>query len=199
MLRACEQDREDVRKAREEWRSAMSAFAAQSLVFIDESNAKTNMTRLYGWAPEGERAHDSAPHEHWATRTMISSIRLDGTTASMSVDCATNGDVFEAYVRTTLAPTLRRGDIVILDNLAAHKRARVARIIRRRGARVLFLPPYSPDLNPIEKMWSKIKSLLRSLRPRTSEELHAAITYAFSQITAVDARSFFESCRYKFS
>ena len=177
----------------------MAAFVAQSLVFIDESNAKTDMTRLYGWAPEGDRAHDAAPHGHWATHTMISSIRLDGTTAGMSVDCATDGDVFETYARTTLAPTLRRGDIVILDNLAAHKRPRVARIIRRRGARVVFLPPYSPDLNPIEKMWSKIKSILRALRPRTPGELHAAITYAFSQVTAEDARSFLGSCGYIFS
>jgi transposase len=125
---------------------------------------------------------------------MISSMRLDGTTASMSINAATDGDVFEAYVRTALAPALRRGDIVILDNLAAHKRAKVAEVIHACGARIMFLPPYSPDLNPIEKMWSKIKSILRSLKPRTPEELHAAITYAFSQITAEDARSFFESC-----
>ena len=188
-----------MRRAREEWKSRMPGLPLNSLVFVDESGAKTNMTRLYGWAPGGERAHDAAPHGHWATRTMIASIRLDGATTCMTADCATDGDVFEAYVRRVLAPTLRRGDIVIADNLAAHKRPRVARIIRRRGARIVFLPPYSPDLSPIEKMWSKIKAILRSLKPRTSEELHAAIACAFSQVTAEDAYSFFESCGYIFS
>ena len=154
------------------------------------------MTRLYGYAPSGARAHESVPHGHWATRTMISSLRLDGSTACMTVDCATDGDVFEAYVRRVLAPSLRRGDIVVLDNLSSHKRPRVARLIRARGARLVFLPPYSPDFNPIEKMWSKVKSILCALIPRTSEELHAAITYALRQITDKDAQSFFESCGY---
>jgi transposase len=165
-------------------------------VFVDESSAKANMTRLYGWAPSGERAHDHAPHGHWATRTMISSLRLDGTTASMTVDCATDGDIFETYVRRVLAPSLRRGDIVVLDNLSPHKRPRILRLVRARGARLLFLPPYSPDFNPIERMWGKVKSILCSLAPRTSEQLHAAITCALRQITAEDARSFFESCGY---
>jgi len=177
----------------------MATFAAETLVFIDESSAKTNMTRLRGWAPEGERAYDSAPFGHWLTHTMISSMRLDGTTAGMVVDSATDGDVFEAYVRTTLAPALRPGDIAILDNLSPHRRAAVAEIIRARGARILFLPPYSPDLNPIEKMWSKVKAIIRSLKPRTVEALHAAISHAFSQITPEDARSFFESCGYTIS
>lgn len=176
----------------------MATFLAKSLVFVDESSAKTNMTRLYGWAPKGVRALDFAPHGHWMTHTMISSMRLDGTTASMSIHAATDGDVFEAFVGDVLAPTLRPDDIVILDNLSAHKRARVAEIIHACGARILFLPAYSPDLNPIEKMWSKIKSILCSLMPRTCEELESAITYAFSQITPKDTRSFFESCGYVF-
>lgn len=174
----------------------MAALIAQSLVFIDESSAKTNMTRLHGWAPEGERAFDSAPHGHWATRTMIASMRLDGTIAGMCIDSATDGDAFEVFARDVLAPTLRRGDVVILDNLAAHKRPQVARIIEACGARIMFLPPYSPDLNPIEKMWSKIKSIIRSLRPRTSEELHAAIACAFGKVTPEDTLAFVESCGY---
>jgi len=165
-------------------------------VFVDESSAKTNMTRLYGWSPCGERANDSAPHGHWATRTMIASLRLDGTSACMTVDCATDGDVFEAYAENVLVPTLQPGDIVVLDNLSSHKRSRVEQMIRSCGGWLVFLPPYSPDLNPIEKMWSKIKSILCSLKPRTSEELHAAITYAFGQVTAEDARAFFKSCGY---
>jgi len=167
-----------------------------NLVFCDESCAKTNMTRLYGWSPVGERAYDCAPHGHWATRTMIASLRLDGTSACMTVDSATDGDVFEAYVEHVLAPTLRLGDIVVLDNLSPHKRLRVAQIIHACGARLLFLPAYSPDFNPVEKMWSKIKAILRSLKARTSEALHEAIRYAFRQITAEDARSFFECCGY---
>jgi transposase len=177
----------------------MPSLPLKAIHFVDESCAKTDMTRLRGWAPSGERAHGHAPHGHWATRTMISSLKLDGTTACMTADCATDGDVFEAFARRVLAPTLRPGDVVILDNLGAHKRRRIARIIRARGATILFLPPYSPDLNPIEKMWSKIKSILRSLEPRTSEELHAAIAYALSQVTADDAQSFFESCGYTLS
>jgi transposase len=177
----------------------MSTLIAGRLVFVDESGAQTNMTRLYGWSPLGERAHDDAPRGHWATRTMIAGLWLDGTTASMTADCAMDGDVFEVFVRRVLAPRLRRGDIVVLDNLSVHKRARVGRFLRARGVRLLFLPAYSPDLNPIEKMWSKIKSILCALQPRTSEELHVAITCAFKQITASDAHSFFESCGYVFS
>ena len=173
-----------------------AAFPARSLVFIDESGAKTNMTRLYGRAPRGERAHDAAPHGHWAVRTIISSIRLDGTVASMTVDSATDGDAFRAYARRVLAPTLRPGDIVVPGNLSPHKDAQVDQAIRARGARVEFLPPYSPDLNPIEKMWSKVKAILRARAPRTSGGLHKAIAYALRQVTAEDARSFFESCGY---
>ena len=127
---------------------------------------------------------------------MTPSMRLGGTTASMTINSATDGDVFEAYARTTPAPTLRIGDIVILDNLAAHKRAKVAEIIRAHGARLMFLPPYPPDLNPTEKMWGKIKSILRSLRPRTPGELHAAVTHAFSQVTPEDTQAFIKSCGY---
>jgi transposase len=165
-------------------------------VFIDESGAKTDMTRLYGRASRGQRAHDSAPRGHWATRTIIGAMRLDGQTACMSVDAAVDGDIFEAYARRVLCPTLRPGDIVVLDNLAVHKRPRVAGLIHGCGARLMPLPPYSPDLNPIEKMWGKVKSILRSKAARTSRALHAAIAHALRQITAKDARSFFVSCGY---
>jgi len=140
-LRASEQDREDIRARREEWTLRHIAVHAQRLVFVDESGAKTNMTRLYGWSPAGERANDSAPHGHWATRTMIASLRLDGTSACMTVDCATDGDVFEAYARRVLVPTLQPGDIVVLDNLSSHKRSRVGRMIRSCGARLVFCRP----------------------------------------------------------
>jgi transposase len=168
----------------------------EKLVFIDESGAKTNMTRLYGRAKEGQRAVDDAPSGHWCTITMISSVRLDGSTACMVVDGATTKDVFKAYVEQILLPTLKAGDIVVLDNLSAHKNQEVRDSIESVGAELWFLPPYSPDLNPIEKMWSKIKAILRMLKARTEKALIDAIAKALDAITANDAKGWFESCGY---
>ncbi len=166
------------------------------LVFVDESGAKTNMTRLYGRAVAGQRAIDDTPSGHWHTTTMISSVRLDGTTACMVVDGATTKDVFEAYVGQILLPVLKAGDTVILDNLSAHKNQRIRDLIESAGAELWYLPAYSPDLNPIEKMWSKIKSILRKLKARTNEALIHAIAKALELITAGDAKGWFESCGY---
>ena len=168
----------------------------QKLVFIDESGAKTNMTRLYGRAKAGARTTDDTPSGHWCTTTMISSVRLDGSTACMVVDGATTKDVFKAYVEQILLPTLKAGDIVVLDNLSAHKNQEVRDLIESVGAELWFLPPYSPDLNPIEKMWSKIKSILRTLKARTEKALIDAIAKALDAITANDAKGWFESCGY---
>ena len=165
-------------------------------MFIDESGAKTNMTRLYGRAARGERAHDHAPHGHWCVRTMIASIRADGTTACIIIDSATEKDVFLAFVINVLVPTLRPGDIVVLDNLGAHKSAGAEAAIRSAGAAVEYLPAYSPDLNPIEKMWSKIKAFLRAAEARTSRALNTAIRKAFLSVTPSDAQSWFASCGY---
>ena len=129
---------------------------------------------------------------------MLASIRLDGTTACMTVNGATDAEVFRAYVEHVLVPTLRRGDLVIMDNLTPHKSEQTLDLIRAAGAQVRFLPAYSPDLNPIEKMWSKIKNLLRSAEARSEEELAAAISTAFTQITAKDAAHWFNSCGYSF-
>jgi len=167
-----------------------------SLVFVDESGAKTNMTRLYGRAMAGQRAVDNTPSGHWQTTTMLSSVRLDGSTACMVVDGATNKDVFEAYVEQILLPSLKAGDIVILDNLSAHKNQRVLELIKSVGAELWYLPAYSPDLNPIEKMWSKVKSILRMLKARTKEALIEAIAEALEMVTASDAKGWFESCGY---
>lgn len=168
----------------------------ERLVFIDESGAKTNMTRLYGRAKAGHRVVDDVPSGHWSTTTMISSVRLDGSTACMVVEGATNKEVFQAYVEHILLPTLKSGDIVVLDNLSAHKNQKVRDLIESVGAELWFLPPYSPDLNPIEKMWSKIKSILRTLRARTKETLINAIAKALEAVTASDAKGWFESCGY---
>ena len=168
----------------------------EKLVFIDESGAKTNMTRLYGRAKDGQRAVDDAPAGHWCTTTMISSIRLDGSTACMVVDGATTKDIFKAYVENILLPTLRPGDIVVLDNLSSHKNQEIRDLIESVGAELWFLPPYSPDLNPIEKMWSKVKAILRKLKARTEQALIAAIAKALEQVTASDVKGWFKSCGY---
>jgi len=168
----------------------------EKLVFIDESGAKTNMTRLYGRAQNGQRAVDDAPSGHWCTTTMISSMRLDGSTACMVVDGATTKDIFKAYVQHILLPTLNAGDIVVLDNLSAHKNQEIRDLIESAGVELWFLPPYSPDLNPIEKMWSKIKAILRTLKARTEEALIKAIAKALEAITAKDAEGWFKSCGY---
>ena len=169
------------------------------LVFPDESGAKTNMTRLRGRAPRGQRVHDSAPAGHGCATAMISSIRIDGTTACMTVEGAAGTDGFEAFAGTVLAPTLKPGDGVAMDNRSPHKAPRTIRRIEQTGARVLFLPAYSPDLNPIEKMWSKVKEFLRSSKARSQEALLGAIASALRQVTAEDAEGWFASCGYSIS
>ena len=168
------------------------------LIFLDESGAKTNLTRLRGRAPKGERVHASAPHGHWHTTTMMSSIRLDGSTACMTLEGTTDTESFHAYVGQVLVPTLRPGDIVIMDNLSPHKSDPTLALITNAGGQVLFLPAYSPDLNPIEKMWSKVKSHLRSAEARTQETLIKAIGVALRTITPQDAINWFASCGYSF-
>ena len=157
------------------------------------------MTRLYGRSMRGERAHDAAPHGNWGVRTLIGSIRGDGQITCMTIDAPTGKDIFLAYVRNVLVPSLRRGDIVVLDNLRSHKVPEVVAAIRSAGARAEFLPPYSPDLNPIEKMWSKIKTILRAIAARTSSALHRAIRKALRLVTAQDAAAWFSSCGYTIS
>jgi transposase len=156
------------------------------------------MTRLRGRSPRGERLVCHAPHGHWCTTTMISSVRLDGTTACITIEGATNTDVFRAYVREVLIPSLRPGDIVVMDNLGAHKNPDTISLIEKVGAEVRFLPAYSPDLNPIELMWSKVKSLLRKTQARTRPDLLAAISSALASVTSLDASGWFTYCGYSF-
>jgi transposase len=166
-------------------------------VFIDESGAKTNMTRLRGRCKGGERLYDSAPHGHWETTTMIAALRLDGARAPMVIEGATDAAVFRAYVKHVLVPTLREGDIVVLDNLSSHKGVEVREMIEATGAALWFLPPYSPDFNPIEKMWSKAKEILRVIKARCTEELYGAVGVALERVTPQDAVGWFESCGYR--
>ena len=168
------------------------------MIFLDESGAKTNLTRLCGRALKGQRVHASTPHGHWQTTTMISSIRLDGSTACMALEGTTDTESFRAYVGEVLVPTLHPGDIVVMDNLSPHKSDPTLALITNAGAQVLFLPAYSPDLNPIEKMWSKVKSLLRGAEARTPAGLIAAIGQALAKVTSQDALGWFVSCGYSF-
>ena len=156
------------------------------------------MTRLRGRSPRGERLVCHAPHGHWCTTTMISSVRLDGTTACMTIEGATNTEVFHAYVREILVPTLQPGDIVVMDNLGAHKNERTLELIALAKAEVRFLPAYSPDLNPIEMMWSKPKALLRKAQARNHPDLLAAIASALAAVTPQDALGWFVHCGYSF-
>jgi transposase len=154
------------------------------------------MTRLRGRAPRGRRLLAKSPHGHWRTTTMISSVRLDGSTACMTIEGATDTAVFQAYVREILGPSLRPGDIVVMDNLGAHKNEQTLALLAAAGATVRFLPAYSPDLNPIEMMWSKVKTLLRTAEARTAEELQRAIASALRQVRAQDAVGWFAACGY---
>ena len=154
------------------------------------------MTRLRGRGRRGQRVRDHAPHGHWNTTTMIGSIRLDGTTCCLAVEGATTRDIYREFVRQVLCPLLRPGDIVIADNLSVHKDDECTDLIEARGASYGFLPPYSPDLNPIENLWSKVKQSLRSSKARTQDDLYAAIGKAMSAITPADATGYFSSCGY---
>jgi transposase len=144
------------------------------MVFIDETWVKTNMTRLHGWAPRGERLVDKIPHGHWKTATFLAALRNDRIVAPCLFDGPINGERFRAYVEQFLVPTLRRGDVVILDNLGSHKGKAVRAAIRAAGAHLLFLPKYSPDLNPIEQVFAKLKTLIRKIGARTYDALCAA-------------------------
>jgi transposase len=156
------------------------------------------MTRLRGRAQRGQRVHASCPQGHWHTTTLIGAVRVDGSTACMAIEGATDTEVFQAYVRQVLCPTLRSGDVVIMDNLSPHKSEPTLLLMEQAGAQVLFLPAYSPDLNPIEKMWSKVKACLRSAEARTQPALIQAIAAALASITRQDAINWFASCGYSF-
>jgi transposase len=166
------------------------------LIFLDESCAKTNMTRLRGRAKHGQRLHDQAPGGQWHTTTMLGSIRLDGHIECMVVEGAANSLIFREYIRQVLGPTLRPGDVVICDNLGAHRDQAARHLIEERGAQLLFLPAYSPDLNPIEMMWSKVKQHLRSAKARSQETLLSAIRDALASVSPTDAHGFFHHAGY---
>jgi transposase len=155
------------------------------------------MTRRYGRAARGERVHDAVPAGHWRTLTLLAALSVRGVRAAMTVEAPTDGDVFLAYVEQVLGPRLQPGDVVVLDNLPAHKVAGVRVLIEAHGAQLLYLPPYSPDFNPIEQAWSKIKELLRAAKARTLPLLDDAVTAALATITPDNAVGWFRHCGYR--
>jgi transposase len=183
-------------------RAAWKVMVAQSLdarrlVFVDEMGTNTSLSAVYGWAKKGQRAHCSVPRNRGKNTTLLSSMSVDGMGPSLAVEGATNSDVFQTYVERVLAPTLRKGQVVVMDNLSAHKGERVRELIEQRGCELLYLPPYSPDFNPIEEAFSKIKGLIRKAEARSRQTLLEAIGVAISALSAKDARGFFEHCGYR--
>lgn len=182
--------------ARRSYAEQVVEFDVARLKFIDESGVNIAMTRLYGRAPRGERAVGSAPKNYGENVTMLGALSVAGLEALMTVSGATDSAVFAAFVREVLAPTLSEGDIVVLDNLSAHHCRAAQEAVEARGARLVFLPPYSPDLNPIERCWSKIKTYLRAAKARSREALEEAIKQAIATLTESDARAWFKHCGY---
>jgi transposase len=195
-VRAAEQDRPDVAQARESWRSNQSLLNPSKLVFIDETWASTNLTRPRGRGPRGERVVSAIPYGHWKTTTFIAGLRQDGLTAPFVIDGPINGESFLAYVEQVLAPTLSDGEIVVMDNLASHKVAGVREAIEARGARLLYLPPYSPDLNPIEQAFAKLKALLRKAAARSIETLWRLIGKLIRRFPPVECANYFANLGY---
>jgi transposase len=183
--------------ARSAWRERVRGLDPNKLVFVDESGTNiTPLAPLYGWAPKGERVYGKAPRNWEKNVTLIASLSAEGITAAMSVEGATDGAAFQTYIEHFLLPTLKTGQIVVMDNLQAHKSLKVRELIEGAGASVLFLPSYSPDFSPIEEAFSKVKNILRKAQARTHEALVEAIGIALDALSRQDALGFFEHCGY---
>jgi transposase len=195
-MHASERDTPRVQAERALYRDLSATLDLHRVKCIDESGINLAMARLYGRAPRGERVLGSAPQSYGPNVTIVGALSCAGLEAVMMVEGATDADVSRAYVRQVLCPTLCEGDIVIADNLSAHKAAGVVEAIAATGARLLYLPPYSPDLNPIEQCWSKIKTFLRAAKARTREALEVAVRRALATVTESDARAWFAHSGY---
>jgi transposase len=171
-------------------------LSQRRFIFVDESAVNTAMTRRYGRAPRGERAHDSAPRNYGTHTSVIGAMGWRGLVAALTVEGAVDTEVFNAYAERVLGPRLRGGDVVVLDNLTAHRASRIEEVAEARGAQVLWLPPYSPDYSPIEQCWSKIKAYLRGAKARTRAALEEALTAALGLVTKADIRGWFKHCGY---
>ena len=183
--------------ARAAWFEAQPELDPERLIFIDETWLNTKMARLRGRAPKGERLRAGLPHGHWRTTTFVAGLRLSGIDAPMVIDGPINGESFLAYVRRVLVPALRPGDVVVMDNLGSHKGAAVRTAIEAAGAELRFLPPYSPDFNPIENAFAKLKALLRKAAARTREALWAAVATAIDAFTPTECANYFAAAGYE--
>jgi transposase len=194
---ASEQERADIKERREAWFDGQLDLDPEKLVFIDETWTTTNMARKNGRAPKGERLRAGVPHGHWKTTTFVAGLRLTGMTAPMVLDGPINGQWFQAYVDQVLVPTLSPGDIVVMDNLGSHKGAGVRKAIEAVGAALLYLPPYSPDFNPIEKAFAKLKALLRKAAERTVDALWNSIGALLNEFSSSECANFFIATGYE--
>ncbi len=194
---ASEQERDDVKAAREAWFAGQDDFDIKRLFFIDECGTNTKMARTRGRSRRGERCHAAIPHGHWKSTTLVAALTTSGIAASMILDGAMDGDMFSAYVTHILLKELRPGDVVIMDNLPAHKVAAVRETIEGARAQLIFLPPYSPDFNPIEKAFSQIKAYLKKVAVRTKEKLDQAIAKAIETVSKQNAINYFAACGYQ--
>ncbi|MDE1146544.1 MAG: IS630 family transposase [Azospirillaceae bacterium] len=195
-LVASEQDRPDVAHRRAQWVKHRASVDPSRLVFIDETWTKTNMAPLRGWGPRSERLVGKAPFGHWNTMTFLAALRHDRIEAPWLLNKPVNGQRFQVYVEEVLAPTLSKGDVVIMDNLPSHKAKPVRKAIRDAGAKLIFLPKYSPDMNPIEKFFSKLKHSLREAQPRSIEALCKSIVKTMDTVTPAECSNYFKSCGY---
>jgi transposase len=185
-----------VKQKREHWEECLPGLDLDRLVFFDESGVNTLMARTRGRTLEGKRLVDSAPAGRYETLTLMSAVRLDGVVAPMLLDGPVNAETFAGYVEDCLTPALDSGDILIMDNLPAHKSMRVAKAVEDAGCVLVYLPPYSPDLNPIENMWSKVKAGLRKTAARTFDAVVEGVKEALRSITLEDCDGYFEHCGY---
>jgi transposase len=195
-LLALEQARADIARRRQRWRARQDHLDPRKLVFIDETWIKTNMAPLRGWGPRGKRLRGFAPHGHWRTLTFLGALRCDRLTAPCVFDGPINGQCFRAYVEQQLVPVLQQGDIVIMDNLGSHKSTAIRRMIRAAGARLWYLPPYSPDLNPIEQVFAKIKHWMRHAQKRTIDDTWRHIGSLVDTINPDECQNYFANAGY---
>lgn len=195
-MRAAEQDRPDVKERRDRWFADLGGVRVADLVFLDEFGAATNMARTRARGPRGARVVAKVPHGHWALLSTVAAMTVDGVLTAATFDAAVDTGAFLAFLEQCLVPVLRPGQVVVMDNLAAHKSPRVADLIGAAGARALYLPPYSPDLNPIEMAISKAKAALRRLAVRTVDALFDAIGTALRTVTPSDATNYVRHCGY---
>jgi len=182
---------------RRHWRDGLPLHDAGQYVFLDECGVTTDLLRRYGRSPRGTRLHDHTPCSHWETQTVIAALRVEGVSAPAVFDGPIDAVSFRAYVEQVLVPTLRPGDVVVLDNLAVHKQPEVRTAIEAVGAHIRFLPPYSPDFNPIEQTFAKLKAFLRAARPRTFDQVLALVAAALELFTPDECRNYIRHCGYR--